>query len=524
LAGDQTTVRNYNINVVATGGGVAAGSPFTKAFTVVGLAPGTPIVTVDNYNPSPGATINVTVQNSPNTMGTDYVLLQFPRNYRSGGGGDSQYVSPTNVVGVHNATVTLTLPNVLSDNYTYVNVRLEANNSFSPLADSPAITIKPSTAWTRPSGPNSIAAPWTPAQTLTVCPVGCNFSLPSAAFAAAAATDFTKITIQGVYADCAVISAPAHLWLQGVGGDFAAMGWTLPCSSKGTIVFNSGGQLIIDNMALGDVAQGGSGNGAAIWVSQGGDLQLRNDYIHDSSMGLLTQNTQPNTFEIANTVFTRNGGVDGPSHNFYIGGGGVNLTMKNSISRQATNGYEMKSRAAVNNLTCNLLIGDQDGYYHDSGLIDDSDAGEDHIHNNLFIKGPGTLNRHFFGFGLETGGPGTVPPGVGYPTRFVDFAGNIIINDDPDHSSSHFNWFWYIADSMLPSPPYTTTNNIWVGDTTANTFQFVDPLGDTPPVPTGQFIQGPTDQIFGSRAAAGLSQPFPIPAACTEQIGNVSVP
>ena len=117
-----------------------------------------------------------------------------------------------------------------------------------------------------------------------------------------------------------------------------------------------------------------------------------------------------------------------------------------------------------------------------------------------------------------------MPPGLGYPRRFVDFTGNIIIDDEADHSVSHTSWYWYIADSMLPSPPYTTANNIWVGDTTVNFFQFVDPLGVTPPVPTGEFVQGATDQIFNSRAAAGLTQPFPIPAACTDQIGNVSVP
>jgi hypothetical protein len=508
LAGDQTTARNYSINVVATRGGVS-GSPLTKAFTVVGLPPGTPIITVDNYTPSPGGTVHVTVKNSPNTFGTDWVGLEFPRNYRSGGPSTSKYVGN----GLHDATLTFTLPKIFSDNYTYLNFRLLVNNSFSPIAYSPVMTVQPSTAWIPPSGTNSFVAPWTPARTLTVCPAGCDFSLPSAAVAAASSTDFTKITVQaGAYVDCMRVGAPAHLWLQGVGGDFAAMGWTLPCNSQGTIVFNSGGQLIIDNMALGDVAQGGSGNGGAIWVSGGGDLQLRNDYLHDSSMGLITQNSQPNTFEITNTVFTRNGGVSGPSHNIYIGAGSVKTTMKNSISRQAITGYEFKTRSLVNNLTCNLLIGDQDALYNDSALIDDGPGSEDHLHNNLFLKGPGTVNFHFFGWGIDQEGQVNSP-------RFVDMDGNIVINDDPDLSSPHFSWYWYIFNSMIPSPPYTTTNNIWVGDPAHNTF-----AGVNPPISPTEFVQGPTDRIFVSRAAAGLSQPFPIPAACTEQIGNVSVP
>ena len=453
--------------------------------------------------------MHVTVKNSPNTLGTDWVGLEFPRNYRSGGPSTSEYVGN----GLHDATLTFTLPKIFSDNYTYLNFRLLVNNSFSPIAYSPVMTVQPSTAWIPPSGTNSFVAPWTPARTLTVCPAGCDFSLPSAAVAAASSTDFTKITVRaGAYVDCMRVGAPAHLWLQGVGGDFAAMGWTLPCNSQGTIVFNSGGQLIIDNMALGDVAQGGSGNGGAIWVSGGGDLQLRNDYLHDSSMGLITQNSQPNTFEITNTVFTRNGGVSGPSHNIYIGAGGVKTTMKNSISRQAITGYEFKTRSLVNNLTCNLLIGDQDALYNDSALIDDGPGSEDHLHNNLFLKGPGTVNFHFFGWGIDQEGQVNSP-------RFVDMDGNIVINDDPDLSSPHFSWYWYIFNSMIPSPPYTTTNNIWVGDPAHNTF-----AGVNPPISPTEFVQGPTDRIFVSRAAAGLSQPFPIPAACTEQIGNVSVP
>jgi hypothetical protein len=84
------------------------------------------------------------------------------------------------------------------------------------------------------------------------------------------------------------------------------------------------------------------------------------------------------------------------------------------------------------------------------------------------------------------------------------------------------NWWGYWYQSMLPSPPYITANNVYVSVAATNYFGGTRTGNDD----YADLVRGPTDQQFSSRAAAGFAPApaLPVPASCTAPIGNVSVP
>jgi hypothetical protein len=399
-----------------------------------------------------------------------------------------------------------------------------------------------------PTAANALAPPFTPSSTITVCPSGCAYTTLSAAIiglsnanqALGTVTDNVEITMKaGTYEDCIqfgnnspftpptndrVWHLPQHLWIKGIGGDFARMegmdNLNYLCQGKGLIVFwgNVSDTLYIDNLELAD--QSTAGPTAAFYPASGSAV-LRNVNIHDGENGILSGES-PATFTIQNSRFAREGGATGPQHNLYIGGGTTTFTLDHSISQQASWGHEAKSRAFVSIFNCDQMVGSQDPFYIDSENIDCPEGRDCRIQNNTLVKGPGSTQQNQIGWMMdhELGKPAG--------TWALTLTNNIIIYDGSD-----FHWAAFIGPpvngsaSQMTSPPSMWTNNVFVGGaspadlmTPYSTYHVVNTLGFPDPSQVTEI----GDTYFQSRAAAGISQTIPPPPGCSGPIGNLAIP
>ncbi len=552
----------YNITITATQAGVV-GSPASMALTLQGVDindTATLFVQLDNYTPAPGGTVNVTVRNAPNTSGGDYVLIQ--RNYNGLGywneftpGIYQQYVGS---VGTHNAVLSVTVPNPPTDSYQFLDVIFVPNNGVGSQATAKTsdLLIQPRIPFAMPTAPNTLVPPFTPTQTLTVCPVGCQYTELSQAIIGLSnsntsnTADNVLITIQaGAYADCIqfgnwspftaptnnrIWNLPPHLWIKGVGGAFAHLeamdNNAFNCNGKGIIVFWGADTdfLTIDNLELSDwVNQAPSG---AVYAALG-NVTLRNDYIHDGNMGLITSDHSTVSYSVQNSRFARGGGPAGPSHNIYIGEA-ASFSIDHSISEQALAGHEVKCRALTCHVTCNLLRGTQDPYYVDSeeadfadGVPPPSSVGIDaHLDNNTIVKGAGGNQQNQVGWAMDLE---SYTPGNNYN---LSANNNIMIWDG---TAQH--WFFYIGPTsgtnIISNAPQTWTNNIFVGSNGAVDpygvypyYSYSSPLAPTTGYPNAAQITEVGDVQYANRAAAGITQMYPPPPGCTGTIGNLTVP
>ena len=552
----------YTIIVTLTQPGVT-GSPASTTVTIQGVDPSdttTLFLTSDNYYPTPGSVINVTVRNTPNTAGTDYVQIGNARGAYSNGnvqGLDYQWVSGTTpTIGVHNGTVALTVPAPPSDNYQFLSLILVPNNqggskatAFTPTVITPA-TLAP----TAPTAANTLTPPFTPSQTITVCPSGCQYPLLSAALIGLSnagiggVIDNTLITIQaGAYYDCSQFGnaspfnaptsdrlwhLPQHLWIKGVGGNFAHFmgGSTLLCNGKGTFVYWGGATDVttFDNLECSDWATNGP---TACFYLASGNATMRNDYLHDGEDCILSGNSQPFVnFVVQNLHFARCGGPNGPQHNAYFGDNTNTLDWNHTFSEQAMFGHGAKSRGFVNHFTCNLFIGSQDPYYVDSEEIDCPEGRECHIDNNTIVKGAGSPQQNQIGWAMddENGGPPQTLPGGGNAIFSLNLNNNIMIQDG---ESSRTHWFAYIGPNQNPAPtfftnpPNTWNTNIFVGGLAGQSYPYSSfHLTTASGYPDTSEVTEVGDQLFTTRAAAGITQTYPPPPGCTGTIGNMVVP
>jgi hypothetical protein len=529
------------------------GSPASTTVTLQGVDPSdttTLFLTTDNYYPTPGSTIHINVRNSPNTMGTDYVQLANPRGIYSNGnvlGVDYQEIGTT---GTHNATLSLTVPAAPTDNHQFLSVFLALNNQgqSKAVATTPIIMTAPSLPTVVPTATNTLAPPFTPNQTLTVCLSGCQYQTLSTALIGlsngniSGITDNVLITMQaGAYYDCIQFGnfspftaptsdrlwhLPQHLWIKGVGGYFAHFEGVsaLLCNGKGTIVFWGGPSevLYLDNLEVSDWATNGPTAG---FYLASGNATMRNDYLHDGEDCILSGNSPPVVdFVVQNLHLARCGGPDGPQHNAYFGDNANSLNWSYTLSEQVLLGHGAKSRAFVNHFTCNQFRGSQDRYYVDSEEIDCSEGRECHIDNNTLVKGPGSAQQNQIGWMMDyESGP---QPGH---TWSLNLNNNIIIYDGTD-----FHWGVYIGPtspspgpSLMTSPPNTWTNNTFVGGpppaapmTPYSTWSLGTSLG----YPDTSQVTEVGDAYYATRAAAGITQTYPPPPGCTGTIGNMAIP
>jgi hypothetical protein len=256
---------------------------------------------------------------------------------------------------------------------------------------------------------------------------------------------------------------------------------------------------------------------------------MRNLYIHDGEMCVITGNSGPFNFTLQNVHLARCGEATGPAHDAYFGEGANTVVIDHSLLEQALVGHEVKSRAFVSHFTCNQLRGSQDPYYIDSEEIDCPEGRECHIDNNTIVKGTGSTQPNQVGWGLDI--EGGFPP---LPGRIwsLNLNNNLMIDDDLGKT----HYFVYIGPavngsaSIMTSPPNLWANNTFVGGPLGTP----DPYGSYPfasfhiNTPTGypdpSQVTENGDVQYATRAAAGITQTYPPPPGCSGTVGNMAVP
>jgi|GEM_PF-2936393 len=337
----------------------------------------------------------------------------------------------------------------------------------------------------------NFVAPFTPAKTVTVCASGCDYTLPSQAFAAAQDMELIKVSV-GNYQDCGTITAP-NVWVKGVGG-MAHMDLppgTVACGKKGIIVAD-GANLTVDNLEFSGaaIAAGDGNNGAGIRF-EGTNLTVRNSDFHDNQNGILTNSTVTGNIHIQNSHFARNG-ADGYEHDMYIGHV-ASFLIENSVVEQANQGHPVKTRASKSTIQCNQIMNGYDSAYAKNGyLIDMPNGGEERILNNTIAQGTFNGGQHtLIAFAAEGGSN---------PTQTLELNGNILLNDLG--AGTFVNLF------NPTSTPATFMSNLFVNGGTVSNSSAVTESGD---------------QVFPTRTAAGITTQFPRSASCASSLGLLTV-
>ncbi len=176
---------------------------------------------------------------------------------------------------------------------------------------------------------------------------------------------------------------------------------------KGILVLN-GHDITIDNLELrnasalinpNDSDVSGiriqASDGGAGPTPDGGNVTVNRCYIHNNDQGILTANTAPGgetyfsphpflLFE--NDNFYDNGDGTGQTHNMYIGFDGyltMHFTLRNSVSRDAYVGHDVKTRAPYNNILNNQIIDDVGDTSYE---LDFPLGGTTYVKGNLIYK------------------------------------------------------------------------------------------------------------------------------------------
>lgn len=336
------------------------------------------------------------------------------------------------------------------------------------------------------------SAPFTPLRTLTVCASGCMYTLPSQAIAAS--QDYDLIEIRGgTYTDCAAVSTN-KLWIKGVTSRPHLRNKV--CQSKG-ILITKGSDITIENLEFSgmEISDAEGGNAAGI-RGEGQKLTVRNCFFHDGQNGILG-GAAPTTGEviIQNSHFARLG-YSGYEHDMYINTV-ASFLLENSLVEEGFNGNLVKTRAKKTTLQCNKILGGYNSAYPKAAYaVNLPNGGEVIIRNNLIAQGLYTNNRNLMDFGSE-----------GLPTDLthsLSITNNYLISDAS--AATLMNMFGAAQAGS------TMNNNIFVGT-------LIAPVGGS----AASSLSNVNNMSYLNRTSAGLTQQFPIPAACTKTIGLLPI-
>lgn len=231
------------------------------------------------------------------------------------------------------------------------------------------------------------------ARTIQVGP-GHLYVLPSEAARIVHDGDIVEIAA-GDYTADATLWRANNLTIRGVGGmaHMKSQGKTI----KGKAIWViKGNDTTVENIGFHD-ARVSSRNGAGIRL-EGRNLTVRHSLFRNNENGILTGKNPESEVLIEHTEFDQNGHGDGQSHNLYIGAI-RKFTLRDSISRRARVGHQVKSRAAENIITNNKLADEVTG--SSSYLIDLPSGGMAHIADNTLQQGALTENSTMVSFGAE---------------------------------------------------------------------------------------------------------------------------
>jgi hypothetical protein len=487
LATAQTT---ENVDIVVTHGTSCAGGP---------------TISTDNYAPTAGSTVHVTVACGPGNP-KDYVQFALAADFQAYG----PYIYLNGATG---GTFAFTIPNVSQDRPAQYKAFFACCDSTRKIlaVDQPVVvppTVNPP-APTQGLPASEAANPFVPAHTITVCRSGCNYTAlgdaTDAAFSAGWDNVLIKISAGDYQYPARNLSGryPPHLWIKGISSD----GVTFPHiygvtntsgSIFGTTQYYTPGQasLTLDNLELGPWTY------RILAAQDATQWTLRNVYVHDGTQGLISGNVAHLTFNFYNSVFARLGTGDGPEHDVYIGEGDHTsiVTVNNSVFEQSHIGHSFKERAQTLKVNCSIFAVNQDQVYLGSETIDLSEGGNATITNSLSAAGganPQWSSSNAWDsmrYGYEAGAPPNLPFASNRPV----INNTVFLADDP----AHYDMFT-MGLPVTPTPPITWSNNkfVWLSAPGAGgpVWFSTDRYGHA-----GDIVLDGTNQSFNSRAAAGF--------------------
>jgi hypothetical protein len=246
-----------------------------------------------------------------------------------------------------------------------------------------------------------------------------------------------------------------------------------PYVQKGILVLN-GHDIVVDNLELrnaGALVNPNNSDASGIRIQDGtnaapsgGNITISRCYIHNNDQGILTGNSGPGvgqwfspnpflTFELDD--FYDNGDGSGSTHNMYIGFDGfvkMHFTLKNSKSRDAYVGHDVKTRAPFN-----YILNDEitDTVGATSYELDFPLGGTTYVQNNLIYSAainPDLGNNNLMIFAdIYDNTPSD--PEYAVPNQDLHFTNNVVVDNNPSSSNAYVNVSCANASSATCPPP-----------------------------------------------------------------------
>lgn len=242
---------------------------------------------------------------------------------------------------------------------------------------------------------------------------------------------------------------------------------------KGILVLN-GHDIVVDNLELrnaGALVNPNNSDASGIRIQDGsnaapsgGNITISRCYIHNNDQGVLSGNSGPGvgqwfstnpfiTFEFDD--FYDNGDGSGSTHNMYIGFDGfvhMHFTLKNSKSRDAYVGHDVKTRAPFNYILNNQIT---DSVGATSYQLDFPLGGTTYVQGNLIYKvaiNPDLGNNNLMIF-ADIFDNGASDPEYSVPNQDLHFTNNIVVDDNESGSNAFVNVSCANTSSATCPPP-----------------------------------------------------------------------
>jgi hypothetical protein len=218
----------------------------------------------------------------------------------------------------------------------------------------------------------------------------------------------------------------ANVSIVAVGGMVNEVGTTPPPDGKGFLTVSA--NLNIQGFTFtGAETSDEYGNVTSI-RDQAGNLNISYCDFHGLQDGLLVTPNNPGTGNVTidHSTFENDGTGDGLTHDIYVGAV-ASFTLTNSSVSDADVGHEVKSRAAITDISHNIIADGAQGT--SSYEIDVPNAGNATISDNIIEKGANASNVFAIHYGGETQ--------YGYADNSLTVTGNTIINDLPSSETGY---------------------------------------------------------------------------------------
>ncbi len=208
----------------------------------------------------------------------------------------------------------------------------------------------------------------------------------SAAVASASAGDDIQI-YPGQYFDCAVLTQD-HLTVEGVGDPRGVVLTDKTCQGKALLI-TEGADVTVRNLTL-TRARVADGNGAGI-RAEGSRLLVEGVQFVNNQDGILTDANPDMVLTVRNSVFDKNGTCQAACSHAIYAGKIAKLVVENSQFRNTREGHDIKSRAAMTEITgCDIADGPEGTA---SYLIEAPNGGGLIVRDTIMEKGPKAGNH-----------------------------------------------------------------------------------------------------------------------------------